>query len=87
VGFFVGFYKRIRQITGVFIAQSAIEFIVFVCKPFRATRSPASYHRVIASANFLKTHAMQITTIQPDPRAPSKKFLIQQPNGFRWGKC
>ena len=28
---------------------------------------------------------MQIATIQPSPRAPSKKFLIQQPNGFRWG--
>ena len=45
---------------------------------------PASYHRAFASANFLKTHAIEIATIQPSPRAPSKKFLIQTPNGFRW---
>lgn len=54
---------------------------------FRASHSPASHHRAIASVNFLKTHAIKIVVIRPSPRAPSKKFLIKQPNGFRWEDC
>jgi hypothetical protein len=31
----------------------------------------------------LKTHAIKIATTQSSPRAPSKKFPIQTPNGLR----
>jgi hypothetical protein len=58
-----------EPLTGVFTARSAIEFVVsqtvhpervegLVRCPFHATRSPASYHRAVASESFLKTHVM-----------------------------
>jgi hypothetical protein len=43
--------------------------------------APAAYHRAFASEIFLNTHAIERITIQPSPRAPSKKFPIQTPNG------
>jgi hypothetical protein len=42
-------------------------------QPFLSTRSPASYHRAVAPANFLKTHAIAASVNQPwSPRAFQK---------------
>jgi hypothetical protein len=40
-------------------AWGAIEFVVLTHLPLSATRSPASYHRAVASEIFLKTHAIE----------------------------
>jgi hypothetical protein len=54
-------------------ARGAIEFVVLACLALRSTRSPASYHRAVASANFLKTHAIAATVISRwSPRAFQK---------------
>jgi hypothetical protein len=57
----------------VFTARGAIEFVVLACLALRATRSPASYHRAVASEIFLKTHAIAASVHQPwSPRAFQK---------------
>jgi hypothetical protein len=54
-------------------ARGAIEFVVLAYCALRSTRSPASYHRAVASANFLKTHATAASEHQPwSPRAFQK---------------
>jgi hypothetical protein len=88
------FYWPNRPVAGIDAARDAIEFIVnqsvhpervegLAHQSPHPTIAPAAYHRAFASEIFLKTHAIKITTIQPSPRAPSKKFLIQTPNGLR----
>jgi hypothetical protein len=70
---FIAFLERFRPLAGVFIAWGAIEFAVLACLPLRSTRSPASYHRAVASEIFLKTHAMTASVHQPwSPRAFQK---------------
>jgi hypothetical protein len=54
-------------------ARVAIEFVVLACLALRTTRSPASYHRAVASANFLKTHAIAVSVhLLSSPRAFQK---------------
>jgi hypothetical protein len=60
-------------VAGMEYAQGAIEFVVLAHFPLRSTRSPASYHRAVASANFLKTHAISATVNKSwSPRAFQK---------------
>jgi hypothetical protein len=67
------FLKHFGLLPGVFIALGATEFIVLACCAFLTTRSPASYHRAVASESFLKTHAIAASAQKPwSPRAFQK---------------